>query len=82
MDSTNLSNMISKSSETPLQLVSKMTLVSGRIGLKSARPIFDYLRTSLKVKLPVDLINSIDDIIMNNITDFMDQYANDLSAIR
>jgi len=74
--------MISKSSETSLKLVSKMTLVTGRIDLKSARPIFDYLRKSLKVKLPVDLINSIDGIVMNNMTDFMDQYAHDLSAIR
>jgi len=81
-DSTNLSNMIAKNSGTLLQLVSKMTLVTNRIDLKSARSIFDSLRTSLKIKLPVDLINSIDGIIMNNMTSTMDDYTYDLSEIR
>ena len=74
--------MISKSSETPLQLISKMTSVTNRIDLKSARSIFDSLRTSLKIKLPVDLMNSIDGIIINNMTTSMDDYAYDLSEIR
>ena len=74
--------MISKSSETPLQLISKMTSVTNRIDLKSARSIFDSLRTSLKIKLPVDLINSIDGIIINNMTSSLDDYAYDLSEIR
>ena len=74
--------MISKSSGTSLELVTKMTLVSHRIDLKSARSIFDSLRTSLKIKLPVDLMNSIDAIIMNNMTSFLDNYAYDLSDIR
>ena len=74
--------MIANSPETPLQLVSKMTKVVDRIELKSARIMFNSLRTSLKIKLPVDLINSIDGIIMNNMTSKMDQYATDLSAIR
>ena len=74
--------MISKSSETPLQLISKMTSVTNRIDLKSARSIFDSLRTSLKIKLPVDLMNSIDGIIINNMTTSMDGYANELSEIR
>ena len=73
--------MIAKSGTT-LQLVLKMTLVTNRIDLKSARLIFDSLRTSLKIKLPVDLINSIDGIIMNNITSTMDDYTYDLSEIR
>ena len=81
-DSTDLSNMIAKNSGTLLQLVSKMTLVTNRIDLKSARSIFDCLRTSLKIKLPVDLINSIDGIIMNNMTSTMDVYTYDLSKIR
>ena len=81
-DSTDLSNMIAKNSGTLLQLVSKMTLVTNRIDLKSARSIFDSLRTSLKIKLPVDLINSIDGIIMNNMTSTMDDYTYDLSEIR
>jgi len=81
-DSTDLSNMIAKNSSTLLQLVSKMTLVTNRIDLKSARSIFDSLRTSLKIKLPVDLINSIDGIIMNNMTSTMDDYTYDLSEIR
>ena len=70
--------MISKSSETPLQLISKMTSVTNRIDLKLARSIFD----SLKIKLPDDLINSIDGIIINNMTTSMDDYAYDLSEIR
>ena len=81
-DSTDLSNMIAKNSGTLLQLVSKMTLVTNRIDLKSARSIFDSLRTSHKIKLPVDLINSIDGIITNNMTSTMDDYTYDLSEIR
>ena len=74
--------MISKNSETPLRLISKMTSVTNRIDLKSARAIFDSIRTSLKIKLPDDLINSIDGIIMNNMTNTMDDYTFDLSEIR
>ena len=74
--------MIAENSGSPLHLVSKMTLVTNRIDLKSARSIFDSLRTSLKIKLPVDLINNIDGIIMNNMTAFLDNYAYNLSAIR
>ena len=81
-DSTNLSNMIAKNSGTLLQLVSRMTLVTNRMDLKSARSIFDSLRSSLKIKLPVDLMNSIDGIIMNNMTSTMDDYTYDLSEIR
>ena len=74
--------MIAKNSGTPLQLVSKMTLVTNRIDLKSARSIFESLRTSFKIKLPVDLMNSIDGIITNNMTSTMDDYTYDLSEIR
>ena len=56
--------------------------VEKRIDLKSARSIFNSLKTSLKIKLPVDLMNSIDGIIMNNMTAFLDNYAHDLSDIR
>ena len=69
-------------SGTTLQLVSKMTLVTNRIDLKSARSIFNSLRTSLKIKLPVDLMDSVDGIIINNMTAFSDNYANDLVAVR
>ena len=74
--------MISNSPGTSLELVTKMTLVTKRIDLKSARSIFNSLKTSLKIKLPVDLMNSIDGIIMNNMTAFLDNYAHDLSDIR
>ena len=76
--------MIANSPGTPLQLVSKMTRANriNRIELISARIMFNSLRTSLKIKLPVDLTSSIDGIIMNNMTSAMDQYATDLSAIR
>ena len=74
--------MIAENSGTPLQLVSKMTLVTKRIDLKSARSIFDSLRTSLKIKLPDDLMNSIDGIITNNMTVTMDNYTYDLSEVR
>lgn len=76
--------MISNSPGTSLELVTKMTLVTHthRIDLKSARSIFDSLKTSLKIKLPVDLMNSIDGIIINNMTAFLDNYAYDLSDIR
>ena len=74
--------MIANSPGTPLPLVTKMTEVIYRIKLKTARIMFNSLRTSLKIKLPVDLTSSIDGIIMNNMTSTMDQYATDLSAIR
>ena len=74
--------MIAENSDTPLQLVAKMTLVIKRIDLKSARSIFDSLRSSLKIKLPDDLMNSIDGIITNNMTSTMDDYTFDLSEIR
>jgi len=59
-----------------------MTSVTNRIDLKSARSIFDSLRKNLKIKLPGDLIDSIDGIIMNNMTVTMDEYTNDLSEFR
>ena len=74
--------MIAGNSGTPLQLVAKMTLVTNRIDLKSARSIFDSLRSSLKIKLPDDLMNSIDGIITNNMTSTMDDYTYDLSEVR
>ena len=74
--------MISKSPGTALQLVSKMTSVSNRIDLESARKIFDNLKTNLQIKLPVDLINSIDGVVINNMTAFLDDYAHNLSAMR
>ena len=74
--------MISNSPGASLELVTKMTLVTDRIDLKSARSIFNSLRTSLKIKLSVNLVNSIDGIIMNNMTAFLDNYAYDLSDIR
>ena len=74
--------MISNSPGASLELVTKMTLVFNRIDLKSARSIFNSLRKSLKIKLSVDLMNSIDGIIMNNMTAFLDNYAYDLTHIR
>ena len=82
VDSTKLSNMIANSTGTPLELVTKMTNVINRIDLKSARTKFNELRTSFKIKLPIDLTSSIDGIIMNNMTSAMDDYAIDMSAIR
>jgi len=76
--------MIANCPGTPLDLVTKMTRANrfNRINLESARTKFNELRTSFKIKLPVDLTSSIDGIIMNNMTAKMDQYAYDLSAIR
>ena len=74
--------MISNSPGASLELVTKMTLVTDRIDLKSARSIFNSLRTSLKIKLPVDLMNSIDGIITNNMTSTMDNYTYGLSEVR
>ena len=74
--------MIANCPGTPLELVTKMTKVVDRIDLKSARTMFNSLRTRLKIKIPVDLTSSIDGIIMNNMTSTLDQYATDLSAIR
>ena len=74
--------MTSNSPGTCLELVTKMNLITDRIDLKSARSIFDSLRTSLKIKLPVDLMYSIDGIIINNMAPTMDDYAYELSLIR
>ena len=82
VNSKNISKSMPNCPGTSLVLVTKMTLVTDRIDLKSARSIFNSLRTSLKIKLPVDLVNSIDGIIMNNMTAFLDNYAYDLSDIR
>ena len=82
VDSTKLTNMIANRPGTPLELITKMTKVINRIDLKSARTIFNSLRTSLKIKLPVDLTSRIDGIIINNMTSTMDKYAYDMSAIR
>ena len=82
LDSKKKSNKIRNSPGTSLELVRKMTLITDRIDLKSARSIFNSLRTSLKIKLPVDLMNSIDGIILNNMTAFLENYAYDLGDIR
>ena len=82
VDSTSLANMISENSGSFLQLISRMTLVDNRIDLKSARSIFNVLQKSLKIKLSADIMNTIDGIIMNNMTSTMDQYTYDLSAER
>ena len=74
--------MISNRPGTSLELVTKMTVVTDRIDLKSARSIFNSLKANLKIKLPVDLMNYIDGIIMNNMTVFLDKYAYNLSDIR
>ena len=81
-DKLSLSAIISKNSETTLQLVSKMTSVTNRIDLESVKEIFGRLRTSRKIKLPEDLTNSIDATISNNMTPRMEDYADELSEIR
>ena len=77
-----MSAIISKNSETTLQLVSKMTSVTNRIDLETVKEIFGRLRTSRKIKLPEDLTNSIDATISNNMTTRMEDYADELSEIR
>ena len=59
-----------------------MTLVDNRIDLKSARSIFNGLQKNLKIKLSADIMNTIDGIIMNNMTAEMNQYTDDLGRIR
>ena len=54
-----------------------MTLVDNRIDLKSARCIFNDLQKSLKIKLSADIMNTIDGIIMNNMTSSMEKYTYD-----
>ena len=77
-----MSAIISKNSETTLQLVSKMTSLTNRIDLETVKEVFGRLRTSRKIKLPEDLMNSIDNIISNNRTAGMENYADELSEIR
>ena len=69
--------MISENSGSFLQLISQMTLVDNRIDLKSARCIFNDLQKSLKIKLSADIMNTIDGIIMNNMTSSMEKYTYD-----
>jgi len=82
VESTRLENMISENSGSILQLVSQMTLVDNRIDLKSARSIFNGLQKNLKIKLSADIMNTIDGIIINNMTPEMNQYTDDLGRIR
>ena len=81
-DESALSYIITKNSETTLQLVSKMTSVTNRIDLKSVNEMFGRLRTGRKIKLSEDLTNSVDSIISNNMTAKMEEYADDLSEMR
>ena len=79
-DAITLSTLIS-SSET-LQLISKMTSITNRIDVRAAKKIFDELRLNHKIKLPKDLMNSIDTIIENNMNITTEKYADELSNIR
>ena len=81
-DESALSDIISKKSETTLDLVSKMTSVTNRIDLKSVNEMFGRLRTGRKIKLSEDLTNSVDSIISNNTTAKMEEYTDELSEMR
>ena len=81
-DESALSDIISKKSETTLDLVSKMTSVTNRIDLKSVNEMFGRLRTGRKIKLSEDLTNSVDSIISNNMTAKMEEYTDELSEMR
>ena len=69
------------SSET-LELISKMTSIANRIDLSAAKNIFDELRLNHKIKLPNDLMHSIDTIIENNMNITSEEYADELSDLR
>ena len=81
-DESALSDIISKKSETTLDLVSKMTSVTNRIDLKSVKEMFGRLKTGRKIKLSEDLTNSVDSIISNNTTAKMEEYTDELSEMR
>ena len=81
-DESALSAIISKKSETTLDLVSKMTSVTNRIDLESVKEMFGRLRTGRKIKLSEDLTNSVDSIISNNMTAKMEEYTDELSEMR
>ena len=59
-----------------------MTSIIYRIDLSAAKNIFDELRLNHKIKLPKDLMNSIDTIIESNMNITTEEYADELSNIR
>ena len=59
-----------------------MTSIANRIDLTTAKNIFDELKLSQKIKLPKDLMNSINVIIESNMNITSEEYADELSDIR
>ena len=59
-----------------------MTSIINRIDVRAAKNIFDELRLNHKIKLPKDLMNSIDTIIESNMNISTEEYADELSNIR
>ena len=59
-----------------------MTSITDRIDLRSANKTFNELRFGHKIKLPNDVVNSIDTIIENNMNITTEEYADELSNIR
>ena len=59
-----------------------MTSITNRIDLGDAKKKFDELRLNQKIKLPNDLMDSINTIVDNNMNITTEKYADDLSDIR
>ena len=59
-----------------------MTSITNRIDLGDAKKKFDELRLNQKIKLPNDLMDSINTIINNNKNMKIEAYVDELSDIR
>ena len=77
-----LRNLTFASPDQPLNLFSKMTSLTYRITLKSARSIFYQLRNKSLVKLHCNLVGAIETIIDQEISDSIKIYTSELCDFR
>ena len=59
-----------------------MTSIANRIDFRTAKNIFDELKLSQKIKMPNDVMNSINAIIESNMIITTEEYADELSDLR
>ena len=65
-----------------LTLVSQMTSINNRIGLRSARELFNIIRNDSNIKLQSTLINRIEMIINNELSAGIQVYVSELCDFR
>ena len=79
---TSVKSLMCPSHRRILVLVVKMTSISSRINIQSARVLFDELRRDSKVKLNSVLINAIESIVNRQMSIHDQAYVKELSDHR